>query len=44
MKYRTLSTFISLNDKHRIKVGESGRPNAAVERGRRVLVGTNDII
>ena len=42
VKYRTLSTFVSLDDKHRIKVGEPGRPNAAVERGRRVLVGTNE--
>ena len=43
VKYRTLSMFVSLDDKHRVKVGEPGRPNAAVERGRRVLVGTNEI-
>ena len=42
VKYRTLSTFIPLDDKHRIKVGEPGRPNAAVECGKRVLVGTNE--
>ena len=34
VKYRTLSTFVSLDDKHRIKVGEPGRPNAAVECGK----------
>ena len=31
--------FVSLDDKHRIKVGEPGFPVAAAERGRRVLVG-----
>ena len=30
--------FVSLDDKHRIKVGEPGFPVAAAERGRRVLV------
>lgn len=33
------SVFVSLDDKHRIKVGEPGYPIAAAERGRRVLVG-----
>ena len=42
VKYRTISTFVSLDDKHRIKVGEPGQPNAAVERGRRVLVDRNE--
>ena len=35
-------SFVSLDDKHRIKIREPGRPNAAVERGKRVLVGRNE--
>ena len=31
--------FFSLDDKHRVKVGEPGFPVAAAEHGRRVLVG-----
>ena len=42
VKYRTVLSFVSLDDKHRIKIGEPGRPNAAVERGKRVLVGRNE--
>ena len=38
VKYRELSTFICINDKHRIKIGEPGYPVAAVERGRQVIV------
>ena len=38
VKYRDLSTFICIDDKHRIKVGEPGYPVAAVERGRQVIV------
>ena len=34
---RDHSVFVSLDDKHRIKVGEPGFPVAAAERGRRVL-------
>ena len=36
---RDHSIFLSLDDKHRMKVGEPGFPVAAAERGRRVLVG-----
>ena len=43
VKYRTISTFVSLDDKHRIKVGEPGQPNAAVKHGRRVLVETFEV-
>ena len=42
MKYRSVSSFVSLDDKHIIKIREPGRPNAAVERGKRVLVGRNE--
>jgi hypothetical protein len=38
VKYRDLSSFICIDDKHRIKVGEPGYPVAAVERGRQVIV------
>lgn len=34
-------TYVCLDDKHRIKVGEPGFPVAAAERGRRVLVSRN---
>ena len=36
--FRQYSMFISIDDKHRIKVGEPGYPVAAAERGRRVPV------
>ena len=42
VKYHAISSFVSLDDKHRIEVGEPGRPNAAVERGKRVIVGRNE--
>ena len=32
--YRDVSVFVSVDDKHRIKVGEPGFPLAAVERGK----------
>ena len=35
---REHATFVSLDDKHRVKVGEPGLPVAAAERGKRVLV------
>ena len=35
---RDMCAFISLDDKHKIKVGEPNSPVAAVERGKRVLV------
>ena len=37
-----LAVFVSLDDKHRIKIGEPNYPVAAAERGRRVLVGPNE--
>ena len=39
IKFKSHSTFVCLDDKHRAKVGEPGFPVAAVERGRRVIVG-----
>ena len=39
---RDLAFFVSLDDKHRIKIGEPNYPDAAAERGRHVLVGLNE--
>lgn len=39
IKYRSHATFLSLDDKHKVPVGEPGYPVASVERGKRVLVG-----
>lgn len=41
VRFKQYSTFVSLDDKHRAKVGEPGYPVAAVERGRQVIVGLN---
>ena len=38
VKFREVTMFACLDDKHRIKVGEPGFPVAAAEQGRRVLV------
>lgn len=38
VKYRDLSTFICIDNKHRIKIGETGYPVAAAERGHQVIV------
>ena len=38
VQYAEYTTFVSLDDKHFIKVGEPGFPIAAVERGKKVLV------
>ena len=42
VKYRNLSLFVCIDDKHTIKVGEPGFPLAAAERGREVVVSTSD--
>lgn len=39
IEFREYSMFVSIDDKHRIKIGEPGFPVAAAERGRRVVVG-----
>ena len=39
IKYRSHATFVSLNDQHKVPVGEPGYPVASVERGKKVLVG-----
>ena len=42
IKYRDISVFVCLDDKHRIKIGEPGFPVAAAERGRQVIVSSQD--
>ncbi|CAG8442561.1 3552_t:CDS:1 [Scutellospora calospora] len=39
IKFRNITTLVFLDDKHRCKIGEPGHPIAAVERGKRVIVG-----
>ena len=41
--YRDKATFLCVDDKHKVKVGEPGHPVAAVERGKSVLVGPNQV-
>ena len=38
-----MSLFVCIDDKHRVKGGEPGFPVAAVERGRQVIVSTNEV-
>jgi len=38
IKVKQYCTMVSIDDKHRIKIGKPGYPVAAAERGRRVLV------
>ena len=40
--YRDIAHFISIDDKHHIKVGEPGFPVAIVERGREVIVSKSE--
>ena len=42
MKYRDLATFLCIDDKHRVKVGEPNFPVSAVERGKEVIVSLNE--
>ena len=43
IKYQPVSTMACLNNKQKIKIGEPGFPVAAVERGKRVLVGHHQV-
>ena len=44
VKFREFVTLVSLDDKHKIKVGEPSYPVAASERGKQVIVGSNQIM
>uniref|UniRef100_A0A1X7VWB7 Uncharacterized protein n=1 Tax=Amphimedon queenslandica TaxID=400682 RepID=A0A1X7VWB7_AMPQE len=41
IKYRDISCFVCIDDKHSIKLGEPGFPIAAAERGRQVIVSSH---
>ena len=41
-KFREISIFACIEDKHRIKLPEPGFPVAAAERGRQVIVSNHD--
>ena len=41
VKFREITTFVCEDDKHTVKVGEPDYPVAAVNRGKRVVVGIN---
>lgn len=41
--FRQNSSFVCMDDKHRVKVGEPNYPVAAAERGKRVLVSRNQM-
>ena len=41
---RELVTLVSMDDKHKIKVGEPSYPLAAAERGKQVIVGINQVM
>ena len=43
IRFRQYSVFASMDDKHRIKVGEPNYPVAAAERGRRVIVAEKSV-
>uniref|UniRef100_A0A1X7SJS1 Uncharacterized protein n=1 Tax=Amphimedon queenslandica TaxID=400682 RepID=A0A1X7SJS1_AMPQE len=43
IKFRDISVFACIDDKHFIKVGEPGFPIAAAERGREVIVSSNEV-
>ena len=38
VRYRNQTTFVCMDDKHNMKIGEPGYPVAAIERGKEVLV------
>ena len=41
---KDFAVFVSIDDKHRIKVGEPDCPVASAERGRQVLVGSQSLL
>ena len=42
MKLRNVALFVCIDDKHRIKVGETGFALAEAEQGRQVIVSLNE--
>ena len=41
---RDIVTLVSLDDKHKVKCGEPSYPVAAIERGKKVIVGDNQVM
>ena len=37
-------TMVSMDDKHKVKVGEPSYPLAAAERGKQIIVGPNQVM
>ena len=44
VQHRELVALVSMDDKHKIKVGEPSYPLEAAERGKQVIVGPNQIM
>ena len=44
VRHRDIATLVSADDKHKIKVGEPSYPLAAAERGKKVIVGPNQVM
>ena len=44
VQQRGLVTLVSMDDKHKVKVGEPSYPLAAAERGKQVIVGPNQVM
>ena len=44
IKHKGLVSLVSLDDKHKIKCGEPSYPVAAAERGKKVIVGENQVM
>ena len=42
--HKDLVALISMDDKHKVKVGEPSYPLAAAERGKQVIVGPNQVM
>ena len=42
IKFKDHTWLVFLDDKHRCKIGEPGHPVAAIERGKQVVVTTNE--
>ena len=41
---RDVCSFVSLDDKHKVKIGEPNYPVAAAERGKRIIVRSDEVL
>ena len=44
VQHRELVTLVSMDDKHKVKVGEPSYPLASAERGKQVIVEPNQVM